>query len=257
LDPQPRVTFDDPDAGDTLASDGRKCLFIASEVRCGSTYIAESLSYELNDAFGFELWDVAREHFSDLSDGAGPAEALTKWRSLFYDRSGFVGSKFMCKTLSYLHRLAKVSPAVREAFFGRNAYWIIVRRQDRLEQAVSLALAKKTGAFHHYGDPELAADRYARVTLAEMDAALKSVAVSDAYLHTFAASLAEDRRISLFYREFLEDEVKCLNMIHRLCGFPERGPGAYANKSKLRRTGQREKREATRQFREWFLCNHA
>jgi LPS sulfotransferase NodH len=238
-------------------SDERKCLFIASEVRCGSTYVAETIAYELNDAFGFDLWDLAKEIFAGIDDSATPEQVLTTRRALHLDRSGFAASKFMCKSLSYLHRLAKRSPDVHEAFFGKNAYWLVVRRRDRVEQAVSLALALKSGAFHHYDDPELARDRDVSLTLQEIDWALKAVALSDVYLQTFAASLPADRVFSFYYKDFLEDEVGHLNKIHRLCQFPVRDPESYSNKSKIKRTAQTVKQQAVAEFSAWFLANHA
>src|SRR4051794_25695333 len=107
--------------------DGRKCLFIASEVRCGSTFIAETIAYELNKSFGFELWDLAKEHFSFLDENATPKQALEPRPCLHLAISGFVAAKILCKGLSQLHRLAQLSSKVREAFFGDRDYWIILR----------------------------------------------------------------------------------------------------------------------------------
>jgi len=52
--------------------DGRKSLFIATEVRCGSTFVAESLAYELHNKFGFHLWDLAKERFAFLNEDTRP-----------------------------------------------------------------------------------------------------------------------------------------------------------------------------------------
>jgi hypothetical protein len=242
----------------SLITDGRRCLFLASEVRCCSTFVAESIAYELHEYFGLEMWDLARETFGDIDDDTDSGEWLSRWRGLFLDpASGFVASKFMCRSLSFLHRVAARTPAVSEAFFGPNAYWIVLRRRDRLEQAVSLAAARKSGAFHHYGDPDQAGDRDVELTLEEMDAALKSVALSDIYLQTFAESLPPERVTQLFYRDFVADEVASLNRIHAMCGFPPPPVERYRNGSKLARTGQDAKRRAREQLRDWFLANHA
>lgn len=241
----------------SLVGDGRRCLFMASEVRCGSTYVAETLSYEMHDFFGFELWDLTKELFHDLDDETRPAPLLTRWGALFLDRTGFVASKFMCKSLSYLHRLAHASPAVREAFFGERAYWVVVRRRDRLAQAVSLAAASKSRTYHHYADPELAGDRDVELSLGELDAALKTVALSDIYLQTFADSLPRERVVSLFYEDFLADEIGWINRVHALCGFEPAPADTYRNASKLVRTGQQAKRRAKEQLQEWLLANHA
>jgi len=152
-----------------------KTLFIASEVRSGSTYIAESLAYELESNFGFRMWDLAKEHFSFLDDCSSPDDIVKTWSGLYLDPSGFASAKIMCKGLSVLHRHASSAQDVQQAFFGESAYWIVVRRRDRIKQAVSLAIAIKTGAYHHYGNAEEAPDNGATVSNAEIDSALDMI----------------------------------------------------------------------------------
>lgn len=236
--------------------DGRKSLFIASEVRCGSTFLAESIAYELNHSFGCEFWDLAKEPFAYFGEETTAEQALDTWRSLYLDASGFVAGKMMCKALSVLHRLAKASATVRDAFFGENAHWIVLRRRDRVEQAVSLALAKKTKTFHFYGDPGRAPDRQATLTADEIDAAFKEVALSDVYLEVFAHSSPTARKIALEYHDFLDNQAYCLNRVHRLCGFPALYAPTYVNASKIKRTAGEVKRSASEDFKSWFLENH-
>jgi LPS sulfotransferase NodH len=234
----------------------RKSLFIASEVRCGSTFIAETLAYELNQNLGFQFWDLAQERFSDLDDHSTAEDALRAWRELYLDGSGFVASKIMCKALSVLHRLARQSEAVREAFFGEDAHWIVLRRNDRVEQAVSLALASKTQTYHFYDDPAVAPDRDATLTPDEVDWAFKAVALSDVYLEVFAKTAPIERKLAFEYHEFLDDQVGCLNRVHELCGFKRLHAPSYVNLSKIRRTGGAVKRQASEAFKAWFLENH-
>ncbi len=239
------------------ADEGRKCLFIASEVRSGSTYVAEALSYAFHGTDGFELWDLAKEHFSGLNDDSTPQEALTILRSLFLDRSGFVASKFMCKSLSYLHRLAQASPELHAAFFGDDAYWVVVRRRDEIEQAVSLAMAAKSGVFHHYDESSPAPDADVTLTLEDLDAALKAIALSDLYLETFAASLPQKRVLTVFYKDFLADEAGYIAKVRQLCGFPKPEREEATGGAKVRPTGRRQKRREAARLREWFLANYA
>ena len=236
--------------------DRRKSLFIASEVRCGSTFLAESLAYELHKNFGFHFWDLAKEHFSYFDEDTTPEQALATWRSLYLDGSGFVAAKLMCKALSVLHRLARRSEAVREAFFGEDANWIVQRRSDRVEQAVSLALARKTDTFHYYDDPRRAPDCDATLTPGEVDWAFKAVNLSDVYLEVFAKTPPTERKIALEYHDFLADQVGALNRVHRLCGFPLLHPSSYSNMSKIKRTAGEVKKSASEQFKTWFLENH-
>jgi LPS sulfotransferase NodH len=234
----------------------RKSLFIASEVRCGSTFVAETLAYELNQNFGFHLWDLAQERFSRLDDGSTAEDALQIWRALYLDGSGFVCAKIMCKALSVLHRLARQSEAVRQTFFGQDAHWIVLRRSDRIEQAVSLALASKTQTYHFYDDPGAAPDRDATLTPGEVDWAFKAVALSDVYLEVFAKTAPTERKIAFEYHEFLDDQVGHLNRVHELCGFTRLHAPSYVNLSKIKRTGGAVKREASEAFKAWFLENH-
>lgn len=245
------------DPAERFVSDGRKRLFIASEVRCGSTYVAETLSYDLYESHGYELWDLTKEHFAGLDDDTTAEQAALTLNSLYLDSSGFVASKFMCKSLTYLQRLAERSPEVREAFFGDEAYWIVVRRDDRIEQAVSLALACKSGVFHHYGDPKTADDRDVELSLEELDAALKAISLSDIYLQTFAASLPRGRVLTFEYRDFLADQAGALARVRALCGFPASDRVSRPNGARLRRTAQLQKREAAARLRQWLLANYA
>ena len=238
------------------ADDGRRCLFIASEVRCGSTFIAETIAYELKRSFDFNLWDLAKEPFSYLDHDSTPEQALETRRWLHFDASGFVAAKIMCKGLSQLHRLAQNSPDLRDAFFGERARWLIVRRRDRVEQATSLALARKTQTFHYYGDPELAADNTAELTIGDIDAALKAVALSDIYLEAFASSMRPEWSLSFLYEDFVNDQPGHLARVHELCGFPPFGAASYVNESKIKQTAGSAKRAYSAQFKRWFLANN-
>lgn len=235
--------------------DGRKCLFIASEVRSGSTFIAETIAYELHRSCGYGLWDLTHEKFSFIDKNTSAEEILNVWSALYLDGSGFVSSKLMCKALSRIHRLADESEALREAFFGDNAYWIVVRRKDRIEQAISLALAYKTNTFHHYGDPDEAKDNKGELTLEEMDWALKAVSLTDIYLQALASSLPKERTLPMFYKDFVADQAGYLEKVHALCGFPEFDGANYINESKIKQTGQGVKQFYAEQFRRWFLAN--
>jgi LPS sulfotransferase NodH len=235
--------------------DGRKCLFIASEVRCGSTFIAETIAYELNKSCGFAFWALAKERFSFVDENSTADEVMDVWRAMHIDTSGFSTSKLMCKALSHIHRLANERDDVREAFFGENAYWIVVRRRDRIEQAISLALAAKTNTFHHYDDPQLAKDKDAELTLAEMDWALKAISMSDIYLQAFESSLPPERTLSVFYNDFLADEAGYVEKVHEMCALPVFDRANYVNESKLRPTARDVKKHYVEQLRQWFLAH--
>ncbi len=234
----------------------RKLLLLASEVRSGSTYLAETIAYALHERCGLALWDLAQEHLSRLGEDAQPDEALQVAQSLYLDASGFAATKLMCKAVSVINKLAAQSEPVRETFFGDHAFWIVLRRRDRLKQAVSLAMAEKSGVYHHYGDAEDAADRDIQLEPAEIEAALRAVCLSDVFLEGFAAALPAPRVVSLYYEDFLRQEAAWLNRINAMCGFPALDVASHAGRAKLQPTAQREKQAALEAFRSWFLQNY-
>jgi LPS sulfotransferase NodH len=234
----------------------RKYLFIASEVRSGSTYIAESLSYELDRNFGFAMWALAKEKFSQLDENSTSNDILKILNQLHLDKSGFSASKLMCKSLSVIHRAARESDDIRQAFFGNNCYWIVIRRRDRIKQAVSLAIARKTGNYHFYGDEREAPDNDVALTPSDVESALRAVVFSDVYLDVFASTLQRSKVVSIYYEDFLVDECKFLAQVHEMCGFDPIDGNSHVNLSKLKPTGQKNKGDAYERFRHWLLANY-
>ena len=234
--------------------EGRKTLFIASEVRSGSTFVAETLAYELHAALGYDLWQLSHEPFQELTESSTPDEVLSLLARLHLDASGFAAAKILCRQMALLWRLASASPAVRTAFFGPRAYWVVVRRADRVDQAVSLAAARKSGVFHHYDDPPTPPE--VSLELDEIEAALKAIALSDVYLDLWTRQLPPERAVSLVYEDFLVDQVGALQRIHELCQFPPFNAAAYANGAKLRRVAHHAKRRASADYKAWLLGNY-
>ena len=239
----------------TLARE-RRTLFIVSEVRSGSTYVAETLAYELNDALGYDLWQLLQEPFQELNERSTPQHALSILERLHLDRSGFAGAKVLCKHMAILLRLATACPALRNALLGPDAYWIVVRRADRVEQAVSLAAARKSGVYHFYDDPQTAADRDVSLEMDEIQSALAAIALSDLYLELLTTQLPANRTLSLKYEDLLIDQVGALQCIHDLCGFPPLDAGRYLNGAKIRPTAQETKRRASAEYKDWLLANY-
>lgn len=236
--------------------DGRKTLFIASEVRSGSTFVAETLAYELHASLSYDLWQVAKEPFQDLDERSTPEEALKTLAWLHLDRSGFSGAKILCRQLAYLRRLASVSPALHSEMFGPRAYWIVVRRADRVGQAVSLAAARKNGIYHAYDGATKNQDADLSIELEEIGAAFSAIAHSDLFLELWTRELPPERTMSIVYEDFLVDQVGALQRIHDLCQFPPLDVAAYINESKLKPTEREEKRRATSAFKAYFLANY-
>lgn len=234
----------------------RKSLFIASEVRSGSTYIAETLAYQFEYSCDLAAWDLTREPFSQLDSHSAAAQALDIRNTLHLNANDFVFAKVMCKALSVIEGLAQKSPEVREAFFGDGAYWVVVRRRDPVAQAVSLALAEKTGLFHAYDKDAQTADQLVELSMAEIEAALKAILLSDIFLESFAANLPPERSMTIFYDDFMADEAGYVSRVNNLCGFPPFDPNGYVNRSKIIRTASKRKQKARDEFVLWFLANY-
>ena len=104
-------------------------IFIASEVRSGSTYLAESIAYNLFKLNEWNLWDLTKEHFSSLNQTTTPSDILQLLNSLYTDSSGFRGSKIMVSSLSVICAQSHVD-SVEDALFGDHSYWIVLLRSQ-------------------------------------------------------------------------------------------------------------------------------
>lgn len=234
----------------------RKTLFIASEVRSGSTYIAESLAYHFDKKAGYYFYDLTKEKFNHVRDGFSAAELMEIYGSLYLDNSGWAASKVMCAALSVVVRESRGSDVVRSAFFGDATFWIIVRRRDRIKQAVSLALARKSGLYHYYENVANSPDNDCLLEMSDIQDALRAIELSDTYLDTFKQSLTYGQYVEIFYEDFLENEVKYINQVSDLLGINNiTDTDGYVNLSKLRPTSIKLKVRYAEDFKFWLLEN--
>lgn len=70
-----------------------KALFIASEVRSGSTYVAEAIAYSIAQSFGVECWGLAHEKFAVLDGDFQPAKVRSILNGLCINQAGFRSAK--------------------------------------------------------------------------------------------------------------------------------------------------------------------
>jgi LPS sulfotransferase NodH len=233
-----------------------KALIIASEVRSGSTFIAESIAYHFAAIFGDVLFNLTKEHFADLTETASHTEILQKFNSQYSGHQGWVATKIMAAALSIIVREARIDEPLRQALFGANVYWIIVRRRMKVRQAVSLAYARKTGEWHVYGAEQSAAHEPG-ITLAETEDALRSILLSDTYLEAFTTSLASDRRTEVFYEDFLSQPSALIEHVYDVLGLARPIGGVrYVDKTKLRQSATGQKRQSESTFNAWLLENY-
>jgi LPS sulfotransferase NodH/transposase-like protein len=234
----------------------RKALIIASEVRSGSTFIAESIAYHFEAAFGATLFNLTKEHFSGLNEGTSSAEILARFNSLYLGRQEWVATKIMCAALSVIVRESRKADGLMQAFFGPDTHWIIVRRREKVRQAISLAFARKTGDWHVYGAAGADSDPTA-ATQKETEDALRSILLSDIYLELFKGLISSDRLIEVYYEDFLLEPARLIEHIHDVLGLvrPEGGV-KYVDRTKIRRHALGTKLQSDRDFKVWLLENY-
>jgi transposase-like protein len=234
----------------------RKALIIASEVRSGSTFVAESIAYHFHELFGDVLFGLTKEEFAGLRDTTSHTEILTKFNSLYLGKQGWIATKIMCAALSLIVREARKDEPLREAFFGADAHWIILRRRKKISQAVSLAYAKKTGDWHVYTAERTNTD-IPKVTYKETEDALRSILLSDIYLETFTGLVSSDKKIEVYYEDFLSEPARLIEHVYDVLGITKPSDGIkYVDRTKIRREATGKKLRSESEFNSWLLENY-
>lgn len=225
-------------------------LFIASDVRSGSTYAAESIAYTLNQEAGAQFWDLAQEKFSSLSSRSEAPDILDVYDELWVNEYGFKSAKIMCASLSIILNRSKQSAKLRRIFFGSRTYWIVVRRRNKIRQAVSLAFAKKSGLFHFYGQGE-AQDAGIQVSDEEVMECFKAILLSDEFLGSFAKKVSNVAEFH--YEDFVGAEAQHMNNIFSSFGLHQFRASIVPASPKIRPTAPDQKIATEMRFREHFL----
>ncbi len=234
----------------------RKALIIASEVRSGSTFVAESIAYHFEGIFGDVLFGLTKEHFANLNETSTHAEILTRFNSLYLGHQGWVATKIMCAALSIIVREARKAESLMHAFFGSNTHWIIVRRRMKVRQAVSLAYARKTGDWHVYSTAQTDANK-PNVILKETEDALRSILLSDIYLEAFSNLIASDKKIEVFYEDFLSDPSPLIEHVYDVLGLAKPNGGVkYVDTTKIRKESANQKQQSENGFNTWLVENY-
>lgn len=229
-------------------------LFIASEVRSGSTYVAESLAYSFSSSYNVDFWDAGKELFSGLNDYSSGMEIMQLLSKIGQNSLGMRCAKIMCSSLSIICREAKKDPVLQEIFFGEDARWIVIRRKDRIKQAVSLATALASNNWHYYSDPESAPDHQTSVASSAVYDALKMVVLSDDYLENFSRVVA--RGTVIFYEDFVQNELTSLKEVIEKLALPLDASALILGEPKLQQTAKVAKKVSEEAFRRYFLENY-
>lgn len=229
-------------------------LFIASEVRSGSTYIAESLAYSFSSSYNVDFWDAGKELFSGLTDSSSDTDVLQILDALGLNSAGMRSAKIMCASLSIICREIEKNRTLQEKFFGNEARWIVIRRRNKIKQAVSLATAISSNTWHFYGDVESSPDKSASVSNEAIYEALKMIVISDDYLENFSRMVA--RSAVIYYEDFIDNELSSLQRIINTLDLPFNSSNLKLSPAKLKKTAQDRKAEAENSFRRYFLENY-
>ena len=112
-------------------------FFIASEVRSGSTVIAESLAYSLHESYGVECWQIAQENFRALHSNQDKTNAREIMSSLYLNQFGFRCGKWLVNDLKYLFRSILEGNIEDKEFITDRMAWLVVLRKDIVSQAIS------------------------------------------------------------------------------------------------------------------------
>jgi hypothetical protein len=234
----------------------RNTLFIASEVRSGSTYIAEAIAYHFHNLYGHSLFDLTKEHFAKLNDLSTSDEILKIFHSLYLDQCGWAACKIMCPSLSIILRESRKSEKVGHAFLGANSHWIIVRRRSKIDQAVSLAFARKTGVWHSY----VADDSPSEALIVgpnDVEEALRAILLSDTYLEALAGFIPENRKVVLYYEDFLSSPSSFIERLYPLLAPSNtREQVTYLDETKIRRNAFAAKHRVAAEFSSWLTENY-
>lgn len=179
-------------------------FFIASEVRSGSTAIAEYIAYSLEQSFGIQVFDLTKEHFSEVDEFASVEKVSEVFDQLWVNEVGAKTSKLLAGQIAHVERITRPYPEVNQKLFGNGTFWLIVRRRDKVKQAVSLALARLTGRYHEYEETGEAAPDIADADLnMQILEALRAINLSDLFLSNFFDG--KSNTATVYYEDFLGD----------------------------------------------------
>lgn len=225
-------------------------VFIASEVRSGSTYLAESIAYTLFKLNEWNLWDLTKEHFSSLNQTTTPSDLLQLLNSLYTDSSGFRTAKIMVSSLSVICAQSHID-SVDDAFFGDQSYWIILLRENLIRQAISLSFARQTGIYHEY---EQRSDSTDIPSMSAVKESLHAVQLSKIYLMLFAERCKN--KLVLEYESFQRDPALSVKEILKFLNVPLVDNDLHIVKPKLQKTDQLAKMCMEKGFSKWLLQHH-
>lgn len=230
-----------------------KALFIASEVRSGSTYAAEAIAYSFAESFGVECWGLAHEKFAVLNGDCQPAKVRAILNELFINQAGFRCSKLMVKDLTVIFRAIDEDETIAEDFLSSSCAWIIVRKKNKFRQAVSLSYAEASGVYHNYTAEDSAPDYNISISPQDVKRRYLALAASDDYLSLFATKAR--RSVTIFHEDFVEDPLSTIKHIISSLNLPFDSQAVEYSTPKITPTAQTGKRQLEKDFREYFLRN--
>lgn len=230
-----------------------RTLFILSDVRCGSTYAAELLSYNAYERLGLELWDLAREHFQPLTDESERRDLRALYDRLWMNPQGWRSAMVKCAHLSIINKLAYHDAEITKLFFGPDVHWILIRRKDFIARAISLSIARMTGQYHEYSDKST--DHELReLNIEAINTSLVDISLSDIFLSACVSKFNNFREF--LYEDIIVDERGFINSVGEFAfGRKILGSNDEIIRPKILRTHSAEKALQRNEFVNYFIRN--
>lgn len=204
----------------------QKNIFLASEVRSGSTLLGELIAYNLKRQTGYDYLDLTREHFASTKSETDDIEVVSNFEKLrqMHGNDSIMLTKLQCKELSVLHQKSTNNNDIKDILYGESSYWIYIIREDTLSQAASLAIARSTDKWHEYDDAD-GVNLPCDVQVSDIYKALKDLNLSNVFLkchhkYTQKRSLAN---IFITYEELLESPSHFIDNITDLLAYKRLG----------------------------------
>jgi hypothetical protein len=155
-----------------------------------------------------------KEMFSDLKYNQDDCLSENFFARLYVDPLGYRYSKITFGDLMEMTSRSRNNPHTRHTLFGSETCWIILRRRNRIRQAVSLAYADSSKIYHYYGDSEQSDDQNSIVTNENIFENLQRIKFSDDYLDNLRNFLT--CHFTLFYEDYIGKELETIKKLYKV-----------------------------------------
>ena len=227
-------------------------LFLATEVRSGSTYICELIIELWKQSFNVDFSDLYTPAFRDCEDSNND-QLIDIFENIKENNVGWKSSKIYTPELFHLLKRSSNCDELKEHLFGDKSYWIICTRTNVFAQAVSIAYAKKKSEWHVYDKDHKSKD--IPITNQEILEAYKSVLNCNQFIES--ASYLIKNSLIVNYESMRFSEELMLNNITNFVPFKRDEDAAYIypKNLNLKITDKDNKKKSLEEFKKYFALN--